>query len=74
MRHMLLMVATAGLLLTVAGCIGVSARSTRLSCDRAVVAVDGRVFIVNKSTGKVCEIALPADCSVHHLSTDAGDG
>lgn len=43
-------------LLSLAGCVAVSAKGNRFGTGRAVVAVDGRVYVVDTSNGHVCEV------------------
>lgn len=58
MKRVLWTVCAAGLLLGQWGCVAVSSKNNRFGNDSDVVAVNGRVYVVNKSSGDVREIDI----------------
>ena len=58
MRKVIVSLVAAGLLLTATGCIAVSSKTRRFASDSEVVAVNGRVYVVNKRTGQVRQVDL----------------
>lgn len=54
MRRAVGLVVACAWCVAVSGCMAVSATETRFGSDADVVAVDGRVYIINKTTGRVC--------------------
>ena len=53
MRRLLISLAAVAMFVTATGCIAVSSKNNRFASDADVIAVDGRVYVVNKCTGAV---------------------
>jgi len=67
MRRLIISFAATALLLASTGCIAVSSKNNRFASDSDVVAVDGRVYVVNKRTGSVRAVDL---CTARPLEMD----
>ena len=60
MRRLLISLAAVAMFVTATGCIAVSSKNNRFASDADVIAVDGRVYVVNKCTGAVRTVDLNA--------------
>lgn len=58
MRRMISGMLAAAMVALASGCIAVSSHRNRFDLGSEVVAVNDRVYIVNKRTGRVCEVDL----------------
>lgn len=50
----------AGMLIASTGCLAISAKNNRFGSDREVVAVNGRVYLIDVKSGAVRELDLAA--------------